>query len=69
MALLSLSQSALSMRQRIHSLQVERRELRRLAHKSDKLSRKLERMRRSWSWRLTFPFRRLARMLAGRGPR
>ena len=68
MALLSLSRSALNMRERIRSLQLERRDLRRLARKSDKLSRKLESMRRSWSWRLTFPFRMLAYMLTGRGP-
>lgn len=68
-ALLGLSQSALSLRLRVQSLRRDKKALLRLARKSDKLSRKLESMRRSWSWRLTLPFRLLARMLAGRRPR
>lgn len=68
-ALLSLSQSALSVRLRVQSLRRDKKELLRLGRKAEKLSRKLESMRRSWSWRLTFPFRLLARMLTGGGPR
>jgi hypothetical protein len=34
--------------------------------RSGKLSRKLDKMRRSWPWRLTRPFRKLARRMARR---
>jgi hypothetical protein len=37
--------------------------------RSDKLSRKLYKTRGSWSWRLTRPFRKLARRIAGREAR
>lgn len=37
-----------------------------IANRSDELSRKLEKTRKSWSWRLTRPFRKLARRLARR---
>ena len=38
-------------------------------HRSDKVSRKLQKMRRSWSWRLTKPFRRLVRRIERGGRR
>ena len=63
-ALCSLSQSALENRARISALESQ---LRQAAHQSDILSRKLGKMRRSWSWRLTRPFRKLARRIGRLG--
>ena len=40
-----------------------RRQLRASKERSEKLSRKLRQTRRSWSWRLTRPFRKLARRI------
>lgn len=39
------------------------RQLRRTANRADRLSAKLQKTRQSWSWRLTRPFRKLARRI------
>lgn len=79
MALLSLTQAALNLRQHVKSARTDagnagkqtarmKEEVKRLTSRSNKLSRKLQKMRRSWSWRLTRPFRKLARLLARSRP-
>ena len=74
-ALSRLSQSALTLARRTEALETAahaiegqlRQALKASEERSDELSRKLRKTRRSWSWRLTRPFRKLARRTAGRG--
>lgn len=70
-ALCSLSQSAHENRARISALESRLRQadakLAAMAQQSDKLSRKLGKMRWSWSWRLTRPFRKVARRIGRLG--